>query len=110
MLLRDGRSQHPTDLAQEHLHCPTQSFSLLETLLMQSELCKNAESLVSEKHHIFLCFAVEANTLTLEIKVVGSQLGCLSFLSAHQSRCCRRKHGSNSLISAQHFKVSNSIP
>jgi len=102
----------PTDLAPEHLRCATQSFSFLETLLMQSELCKNAESRVSQKHHMFLCFAVEADTLTLEIKVLGSQLGCpcFLFLSACQSRCCRRKRASNSIISAQYLKINNSIP
>lgn len=56
------------DLAKEHLHCASPSFSFLETLLMQSELYKNAESLLSQKYHIFLCFAVEAGMLTLEIK------------------------------------------
>lgn len=70
----------PINLAQEHLHHVTQAFSFLETLLIQSELCKNAENLVNQMHYIFLSFTVEANIFTLQIKV----LGCL-FISAFYS-------------------------
>lgn len=96
-----GRPRCPVRPCPRTLNCAAQSFSFLETWLMQSvqdcrELCESQALCIS----VFCCW-----------RYLRTQLGCLCFiLSTPQSRCCRTKHRANCLMSAHYFKINNSIP